>query len=451
LHVQNQSTSDQQEIFKAMRKKILRTGADELTYEIRGIVKKAEQLRSLGMEVLWENIGDPVQKGAQLPPWIKNIISDLAQQDGTYSYCHSKGVLETRRFLAERNNALGGVQITEEDILFFNGLGDAIGKVYQYLEPPARIIGPSPAYSTHSSAEAAHANDHPVTYALDPANNWYPDMDDLHKKVKYNPNIVGILIINPDNPTGMVYPREILDRFVEIAREFNLFLISDEIYINVTYNGTKAISLPEYIGDVPGIALKGLSKEVPWPGSRCGWAKFYNRKIDSEFDKLCTTLENAKMIEVSSTKLPQLAIPQIFGDPRYKNHLAENNRKIGRRAEIISDILRPVEGIYFNNTSGAFYNTIVFRDGVLNNRQKLLIGDVLVREVVEEWVSTGGISADKRFVYYLLGAKGVCVVPISSFCSDLQGFRVTLLEEDEEVLVETFTRVKEGIEEYLQS
>jgi aspartate/methionine/tyrosine aminotransferase len=434
-----------------MRKKLLRTGADELSYEIRGIVKKAEQLRSLGMEILWENIGDPVQKGAQLPIWIKNIISDLAQHDDTYSYCHSKGVLETRRFLAERNNALGGVQISEDDILFFNGLGDSIAKIYQFLVPPARIIGPSPAYSTHSSAEAAHANDHPVTYSLDPANNWYPDMDDLHMKIKYNPNIVGILIINPDNPTGMVYPIEILSRFVEIAKEFNLFLISDEIYINVTYNGVKAVSLPQYIDDVPGIALKGLSKEVPWPGSRCGWAKFYNRDKDVEFDKLCTTLENAKMIEVSSTKLPQLAIPHIFGDPRYGNHLLENNKKIGRRAKIITDILKPVKGIYFNKTSGAFYNTIVFREGVLKKGQKLKISDVLVREVVEEWVDDEQLPPDKRFVYYLLGAKGVCVVPISSFCSDLRGFRVTLLEDDEEVLVETFTRIRDGITEYLDS
>src|SRR5210317_32147 len=103
-----------------MRKKLLRTGADELSYEIRGIVKKAQQLEKLGETILWENIGDPVQKGAQLPKWIKDIISDLAQQDDTYSYCHSKGVLETRKFLAAKNNALGGVQITEDDILFFN-------------------------------------------------------------------------------------------------------------------------------------------------------------------------------------------------------------------------------------------------------------------------------------------------------------------------------------------
>ncbi|MCG8306426.1 MAG: pyridoxal phosphate-dependent aminotransferase [Cytophagales bacterium] len=432
-----------------MRKKLLRTGADELSYEIRGIVKKAEQLKKLGANILWENIGDPVQKGAKLPQWIKDTISELAQQDDTYSYCHSKGVLETRKFLAAKNNALGGVQITEEDILFFNGLGDAIAKVYQYLVPPARIIGPSPAYSTHSSAEAAHANDHPITYNLDPQNNWFPDMDDLYLKVKYNPNVVGILIINPDNPTGMVYPLSILKRFVEIAKEFDLFLISDEIYINITYNGARAYSLAQYIDDVPGIALKGLSKEVPWPGSRCGWAKFYNKSRDPEFEKLCSTLENAKMIEVSSTKLPQLAIPRIMGDTRYQDHLHNNNEKIGRRSKLISDILKKNNGIYFNATSGAFYNTIVFKEHVLNANQALKIEDQRVKNIVEEWVSQPDILPDKRFVYYLLAAKGICVVPISSFCSDLRGFRVTLLEDDEELLRKTFTGISEAIEEYI--
>jgi len=434
-----------------MRKKLLRTGADELSYEIRGIVKKAEQLKKLGAKILWENIGDPVQKGAQLPAWIKDIISDLAQQDDTYGYCHSKGVLETRQFLAAKNNALGGVQITEDDILFFNGLGDAIAKIYQYLVPPARIIGPSPAYSTHSSAEAAHANDHPITYNLDPQNNWMPDMDDLYLKIKYNPNVVGILIINPDNPTGMVYPLDVLQRFVEIAKEFDLFLISDEIYINITYNGARAYSLSQYIDNVPGIALKGLSKEVPWPGSRCGWAKFYNKDKDVEFEKLCNTLENAKMIEVSSTKLPQLSIPKIMGDARYQDHLHNNNEMIGRRSRKITDILKKNNNIYFNATSGAFYNTIVFKEGLLNDKQSLHIEDDAVRKVVESWVSQPDVLPDKRFVYYLLAAKGICVVPISSFCSDLLGFRVTLLETDEDLLLQTFTGISDAIDEYINT
>lgn len=204
-----------------------------------------------------------------------------------------RGIRNTRIYSAA-NKCIKGAQITPEDIFFFNGLGDAISKVYQFITHTSRVIGPSPAYSTHSSAEAAHANHQPITYKLDPGNHWYPDLDDLYNKVKYNPNVVGILIINPDNPTGMIYPLETLKRIVAIAREFKLFLIADEIYINITYNGLKAYSLAEIIEDIPGISMKGISKELPWPGSRCGWMEYYNRDKDKEFDAFCQTLDNAR-------------------------------------------------------------------------------------------------------------------------------------------------------------
>jgi alanine-synthesizing transaminase len=431
-----------------MRQKLLSEGANELSYEIREIVKKADQLRKLGLTISWENIGDPIQKNHKMPLWIKDIISDLMKVDDTYSYCPSKGMLSTREFLANQTNAMSGVQISAEDICFFNGLGDAISKAYQFLTPTSRIIGPSPAYSTHSSAEASHASHEPLTYKLDPNNKWYPDLDDLYNKVKYNPNVVGILIINPDNPTGMVYPLETLKKIVSIAKEFDLFLIADEIYINITYNGARAYSLAEIIEDVPGISMKGISKELPWPGARCGWMEYYNREKDIEFNKLCNALDNAKMIEVCSTKLPQVAIPKILGDPRFKSYRDDTNKNIGKRSKIIADIFSTVPQLTFNETFGAFYNTIIFREGTLKPHQKMKIENSSVRSLVENWVDQE-IPLDKRFVYYLLGAKGVCVVPISSFCCELQGFRVTLLEEDDDALVKTFSAIRDGIVEYL--
>lgn len=433
-----------------MRQKLLSDGARELSYEIREIVKKAEQLKKVGQTIHWENIGDPITKHHQLPEWIKKIVSDLALQNDTYSYCPSKGVMETREYIAAQTNALGGAQITADDICFFNGLGDAIAKVYQFLDQTSRIIGPSPAYSTHSSAEAAHANHHPLTYKLDPDNRWYPDLDDLYHKVKYNPNVVGILIINPDNPTGMVYPLKTLQGMVEIAREFDLFLIADEIYINITYNGVKAYSLAEVIGDIPGISMKGISKEMPWPGARCGWVEYYNREHDEDFNKLCQAIDNAKMIEVCSTKLPQLALTKIFGDSRFKSYREETNQNIGKRSKIISSILGKAKEVMFNETYGAFYNTIIFREGVLKPHQSMKIENPEIKKLVESWVSQS-IPLDKRFVYYLLGAKGICVVPISSFSSELQGFRVTLLEENETELVRIFTAISDGIREFVNS
>ncbi len=432
-----------------MRQKLLSEGAKELSYEIREIVKKAKLLQKEGLEIFWENIGDPIQKNAQIPGWIKKIVTDLAQDNKTYGYCDSKGEIETREFLSERTNALNGAKISSNDILFFNGLGDAIATLYHYLEPTTRVIGPSPAYSTHSSAEAAHANHQPLTYRLDPDNHWYPDMEDLRNQVKYNPNIVAILLINPDNPTGMVYPKEILDEIVELAQEYDLFLISDEIYNQITYNGANAYALSEVIGNVPGIAMKGISKELPWPGARCGWIECYNRGKDEDFDQLCKVLDDAKMIEVCSTTLPQLAIPKILGDPRYEEYRKNLNDRIGKRSRFISETLQEIPELTFNPTYGAFYNTIVFKKGTLTQNQSLDLPNPKVKELVEHWVKE--VSLDTRFVYYLLGATGICVVPISSFCSDLLGFRVTLLEEDEELLKKTFTTLRDSIRLYLDS
>lgn len=433
-----------------MRQQLLRAGADELTYEIRGIVKKAEILQELGVTIYWENIGDPIQKNLKVPDWMKETLRDILQDDQSYGYSHSKGLPETRAFLAGLTNDRNGVQIDARDITFFNGLGDAIAKIYQYLLPTSRVIGPSPAYSTHSSAEAAHANHEPITYQLVPEDNWLPDMDDLYNKVKYNPGIVGILIINPDNPTGMVYPKHILERFVEIAREFDLFIICDEIYLNITYNNSKAHALSEYIGEVPGIALKGISKEFPWPGARCGWAEYYNRNNDRDFDRLCQTLDNAKMIEVSSTKLPQLAIPKIMSDERYLAFRKDFNDRIAKRSKVISDILADIPYIYFNETKGAFYNTIIFKSEVLNNRQYLTSDNEAINRLIDEWIRPE-MALDQRFVYYLLATTGICVVPISSFCSDLLGFRVTLLEENEETLLHIFRTIKESLIQYIES
>lgn len=435
-----------------MRQDLIRPGASELSYEIRGIVKKAEQLEALGQKIYWENIGDPIQKNWQIPAWIKDIVADLAQNDKTYGYSHSMGNKSVREFLANQNNSQGnGAKIEADDILFFNGLGDGISTLYQFINPTARIIGPSPAYSTHSSGEAAHANAAPLTYTLNPANHWYPDMEDLRNQVKYNPNIVGILLINPDNPTGMVYPLETLREFVKLAKEFDLFLISDEIYGAITYNGAIHHPLAEVIDDVPGIALKGMSKDLPWPGSRCGWMEFYNRGTDPTFDKLYQTLVNAKMLEVCSTTLPQMAIPRVYGDKRFEAYRDQTNQKIGERSELISSFLKDVPYLYFNTTKGAFYNTIIFKPGTLNGHQSLKIENKAVRSLLDSWLSEGNMKPDKRFVYYLLAAKGVCVVPISSFCSDLLGFRVTLLEEDEATLIETFSRIREAVIEYCRS
>jgi alanine-synthesizing transaminase len=361
-----------------MRTDIIHIGARELNYEIRNIIRVAERLEKLGVKITLENIGDPVAKGERIPAWMKGIVSDLAMEDCTYSYCPTQGLLETRQFLAERNNGYGGVHILPEDIIFFNGLGDAITKVYGFLRSTARIITPSPTYTTHSSSEAAHAGLPPITYSLNPYNDWQADLDELRQKVKYNPSVAGILLINPDNPTGAVYSEERIREIVAIAREFELFIIADEIYRNLVFNGRETQPLSAVLGDVPGLAMKGISKELPWPGSRCGWIEVYNVDKDPVFAKYIRSILDAKMVEVCSTTLPQKAIPRIFNHPEYPAYLEERRARYRRFSEIARDRLSQVQGVLVNPTHGAFYMSVVFRAGLLNDRQSLplLHGDV---------------------------------------------------------------------------
>ncbi len=432
-----------------MRQQLVLDGAGELSYEIREIVKKALTLEGMGRQIFWENIGDPIQKNGRVPAFIKEVLAQLIADDKSFGYSHSMGMLATREFLADRTNARQGARVTSEDILFFNGLGDAISTLYSLLAPTARVIGPSPVYTTHATGEAAHAGSDPITFRLDPSDGWRPDLDELYNKVKSNPNIVGLLIINPDNPTGMIYPLDSLRRIVEIAREFDLFVLSDEIYSNVTFGEGIAHPLCEVIGEVPGIAMKGISKDFPWPGSRCGWLEFYNRQSSAEFSTFCAALCNAKLIEVCATTLPQLAIPKVYGHPEYPAYRRQLNAEIGERGRFIIDTLQEIPELMVNDVEGAFYHTIVFREGTLTADQHLEIDDPAIRSLVESWVE--GVNFDYRFVYYLLGATGICVVPASSFCSDLPGFRITALEEDPVQMRDTCRRLAEAIRSYLGS
>jgi aspartate/methionine/tyrosine aminotransferase len=431
-----------------MRKDLVHMGAASLKYEIREIVRTAHAVGEMGLELTWENIGDPVQKGEAPPQWIRDIVSELVLDPATYAYCDTAGVPEARAFLAEHVNRRDGVRITPDDILFFNGLGDAVAKLYGFLRMQARVLGPSPAYSTHSSAEAAHSGHDHVTYDLDPYNGWMPDVEDIRNKVKYNDSIAGLLLLTPDNPTGAVYPRDVLEEIAEIARQHGLFIIADEIYAHIVYGGPR-MHMSEWIGDVPAIAMRGISKEYPWPGGRCGWLEILNRQKDENFATYADSLLAAKRLEVSSTTLPQLSIPRVMGDSRYPAHLDRREQLFGERAQETYDAFADCDAVVVNKPQGAFYFTVMFKDGVLNDRQTLPIQNTAVREHIEGLVQ--GVAPDKRFVYYLMGATGIVVVPLSGFHCRRDGFRMTLLESDDAKRAWILKSIRNAIDTYVGS
>ncbi len=435
-----------------MRTNIVAEGADELSYEIREIVDFGKQVEALGQQIIWENIGDPVAKGEKIPAWIKELIAKALTDDKTFAYSPTKGLLETRKFLSKIRKESGDGELDPEDILFFNGLGDAVSKVYTNLNSNARVIGPSPAYPTHSSAEAAHAGSRHLTYELNPKRNWLPDLNDLRNKVTYNESIAGILIINPDNPTGMIYPKSVLKEMVAIAKEHDLFIISDEIYANIEYGADAFVPMSRMLDGTPGIIMRGLSKEVPWPGARCGWIEVYNKDTDPVFARYIKSINDAKMLEVCSTTLPQKVLPDILSDSRYKEYLQSRRDAYSARADAAHAVLRKIPGVSVVKPSGAFYVTVVFDDLGLSNKQTLPVENAQVRALVEEKTTAfNPYQLDKRFAYYLMSAYGLCVVPLSGFNTNLHGFRMTLLEENPEVFQKTLDILTEAIPKYLKS
>lgn len=434
-----------------MRIELVPPGSGELTYEIRNIVNVAEKLQKHGVKINWENIGDPIVKGEIIPGWMKEIVTKAIMDDSTWGYCHTRGVLETREYICETTNCRGGVQITPDDIIFFNGLGDAIAKIYGCLRSEARVLMPSPSYTTHTLGEINHAHAAPALFRLKSDDKWYPDIEEMRNHVRFNPNICAIMIINPDNPTGMVYPREMLEDIVTVARENNLFIIADEVYTNIVYNGETSVPISDVIGDLPAISLKGISKELPWPGSRCGWIEVYNGEKDEPFRRYINLILAGKMNEVCSTTLPQTVFPEIVRHPEYSSYLAQRIASYEKMSNITYDYLSQVPSLQVNRTNGAFYMAVVFKEGLLNHRQSLPIANNEVKELVQNVVSQPGVSPDKRFVYNMLAATGICIVPLSSFSTPLQGFRVTLLEKDENECRRIYRTLAEKIGEYLQS
>jgi alanine-synthesizing transaminase len=190
---------------------------------------------------------------------------------------------------------------------------------------------------------------------------------------------------------------------------------------------------------------------MPWPGARCGWIEVYNGDKDPMFAKYVTSILNAKMVEVCSTTLPQMVLPKVLQHPEYQGYLEERIRRYERFSNIAYECLKDVKGVLVNRPNGAFYMSVCFEDGALNSRQTLPIGNSEIRKLIESLVSPPGTACDKRFVYYLLAATGICVVPLTSFATDLKGFRITLLERDEKEFVRIFKTIAGAIRKYTKS
>jgi aspartate/methionine/tyrosine aminotransferase len=337
-------------------------------------------------------------------------------------------------------------------VLFTSGLGAGISALYHMLKKGARIIQPTPSYPTHASMESFAAEAEPIVYKLDPDKQWQPDLADLEAQIKAHPEVVGILIINPNNPTGAVYSKETLEKMVQIAEKHQLMLISDEVYFRMVFNGHTYAQLTEIAHNrVPLVVLRGLSKDLPWPGGRCGWVEFHNVELDEEFKKYCESVKKRVLMEVCSVTLPQVILPKVYDHPDFITWNENYNRELESTANMIAETLSKIPEMQVNRTNGAFYMMPLFREGVLKPNQTLHIKNPAVKAFIEQEVSKPGFPLDQRFTYYLLGATGIVVVPASGFFSPYYGFRLTTLDRDPVRRLDTYTRLSNAIKEYVAS
>jgi len=440
-----------------MRTPLAHANASLMKYAIREIVDVMQHLHEMdpGYDFVRENIGDPIAKGWPVPLFLKQVLQEeiYRKGDAVFGYAHSRGNPEVRKWIVEYAKRFSTHSTLDyENVLLTNGLGAAIASLYQVVNKKARILQPAPSYPSHSSMESFDAGAAPIFYDLDPKKNWEPDLNHMESQIRNHPEIAGVLVINPNNPTGSVYSRPVLSDIVRLAEKYQLMILSDEIYFRMVYHGLTHVQLTELcVGKVPLIVMRGTSKDVPWPGGRSGWIEFHNTDVDREYREYCDAVKKRTLLEVCATHLPQSVIPKIYDHPEYPQWLAHYSEGLAKNIDTIAEILEPTKGLRINRPDGAFYMMPTFGEGVLNHRQTLPIRNDAVRAYIESEVANPEMAEDKRFAYYLLASTGICVVPASGFYGSVPGFRITTLERDENILRDTYTRLARAISDYTKS
>ncbi|MFY0657534.1 MAG: pyridoxal phosphate-dependent aminotransferase [Neptunomonas phycophila] len=237
-------------------------------YDIRGpVLQESKRLEEEGNRILKLNIGNPAPWGFEAPEEIvQDVIRNLPASQG---YCDSKGLFAARKAIMQETQRCNISNVTVEDIYIGNGVSELIVMAMQgLLNDTDEMLIPAPDYPLWTAAVSL-AGGTPVHYVCDESADWAPDIEDMRRKI--TPHTKGIVVINPNNPTGAVYPKAVLEQIVELAREHNLIIFADEIYDKILYDEAQHISLASLADDVLFLTFNGLSKTYRAAGFRAGW------------------------------------------------------------------------------------------------------------------------------------------------------------------------------------
>lgn len=319
-------------------------------YELRGpILAAAKKMEAEGHRILRMNLGDTAPFGLEAP---ESIVTDMIHHlRGAQGYSDSKGIFSARTAISQYYQTKGLMQIGVEDLFVGNGVSELISMTLQaFLENGDEVLIPAPDYPLWT-ASVTLTGGVPVHYICQEDNEWWPDMADVAAKI--TPATRAIVVINPNNPTGAVYPRHILEQFVELARNHDLVIFADEIYEKILYDGRTHIHMASMADDVCMLTFSGLSKAYRMPGYRAGWVALTGpRSAMADFRE---ALELIASLRLCSNVPAQHAIQTSLGGYQSINDLTKPGGRLHEQRDRASNLLNSLPGVSCVPAAGAMY------------------------------------------------------------------------------------------------
>ena len=320
-------------------------------YDVRGpILVEAQRLEAEGHRILKLNIGNPAPFGFEAPEAIlADVIHHLPEAQG---YSDSRGIYSARTAVAQYYQSRGLKGTDVEDVFIGNGVSEMISMVLQaFLDEGNEILVPAPDYPLWTGAVSLSGG-HPVHYRCDEENGWMPDLADIESKITENTH--GLVIINPNNPTGAVYSKEMVEKLVDIARRHQLVVFADEIYEKILFDDAVHHHAAAAAGnDVLCLTFSGLSKAYRVCGYRAGWVMVSGPKeIAGEFLEGLTLVSNMRMC----ANVPaQHAIQTALGGYQSINELIVPGGRFYEQAMLADRLLNDIPGVSSVRPRGALY------------------------------------------------------------------------------------------------
>ncbi len=394
-------------------------GLANVRYEIRGkLARRAQEMERMGYDIVSLNIGNPGAFGFRAPETMRlAIIENLRAAEG---YCHQKGIFPAREAVVMQQQVRGVKGVTADEVFIGNGVSELIDLTLRaLLAADEEVLVPSPDYPLWTAAVNLNRG-RAVHYPCRPERGFVPDPDEIESLVTKRTR--AIVVINPNNPTGAVYPRETLEAIARIAEKYHLVVLADEIYDQMTYDGAEFVPMATLVHHTLCGTLSGLSKVYRACGYRVGWASF-SGDLENAREYL-SSLELLSSLRLCSNVAGQWAVQTALGGYQSIHELVGPGGRLNESRKAIIDGVARSRYLYLTPPRGAMYAFIGVQTDHLPEFD------------------------DRRFAMDLLEHKHVLVAPGSSFNVPYNThFRITNLP-DPAVLADVFTRIEELLDNY---